>query len=210
MKYDITNEQIEKMCYDFKALADETRIRIILYLLDGEKSVNDISRAISSSQSATSHQLRILKDYHILKCRKQGTVIFYKIADKHVENIIKMSIVLTEGQNILEVIKKVKTFEGVVDVTLENGVITYYLDEWASDYDVMISIMNAWEEVGVDSEPCFDGEEETNEVHHAPSIQLYWQVKISKLLENHHTMLHMYIHFSLFYNIFSKLSLQYK
>ncbi|MBO5712841.1 MAG: winged helix-turn-helix transcriptional regulator [Clostridia bacterium] len=92
MKYDITNEQIEKMCYDFKALADETRIRIILYLLDGEKSVNDISRAISSSQSATSHQLRILKDYHILKCRKQGTVIFYKIADKHVENIIKMSI----------------------------------------------------------------------------------------------------------------------
>ncbi|MBO5712840.1 MAG: hypothetical protein J6R88_01385, partial [Clostridia bacterium] len=74
--------------------------------------------------------------------------------------------VLTEGQNILEVIKKVKTFEGVVDVTLENGVITYYLDEWASDYDVMISIMNALEEVGVDSETCFDGEEETNEVHH--------------------------------------------
>ena len=44
------------------------------------------------SQSATSHQLRILKDYHVLKCKKQGTVNYYRIADEHIKTIIEMSI----------------------------------------------------------------------------------------------------------------------
>ena len=92
MSVKFSNEQIEEICNDFKALADETRVRIILNLLNGEKSVNEIALAISSSQSATSHQLRILKDYRVSKCRKMGTVNLYRIADEHVKTIIEMSI----------------------------------------------------------------------------------------------------------------------
>ena len=87
MYENLTTEQIEEMCCDFKALADQTRLRIILYLMQGEKSVNDIASALSISQSATSHQLRILKDYHVLKCKKQGTVIFYRISDEHIKTM---------------------------------------------------------------------------------------------------------------------------
>ena len=91
METNLSTERIEKMCNDFKALADLNRMKVILYLLSGEKSVNDISNAIGASQSATSHQLRILKDYSILKCRKQGNVIFYHLADEHVKTIIETS-----------------------------------------------------------------------------------------------------------------------
>ena len=92
MNFNLTTYQVEEMCNDFKALADQTRMRIILCLLSGEKSVNEISVAVKMSQSATSHQLRILKDYRVLKCKKQGTVNYYRIADEHVKTIIEMSI----------------------------------------------------------------------------------------------------------------------
>lgn len=92
MDVNLSPEHVEKMCNEFKALADVNRMKVILYLLSGEKSVNDISTAIGASQSATSHQLRILKDYGILKRRKQGTVNFYRLADEHVKTIIKTSI----------------------------------------------------------------------------------------------------------------------
>lgn len=88
----INENNIEEMCDDFKALSDVGRMKIILFLMDGEKSVGEISDELKMSQSATSHQLRILKDYHVLKCRKQGTVNYYRIADEHVRTIIEMTI----------------------------------------------------------------------------------------------------------------------
>lgn len=88
----LTDEKISELATDFKAISDESRLKIIIYLLDGKKSVGEISTALNMSQSATSHALRILKDARILRCEKFGNVIFYYVADDHVKTIIEKSI----------------------------------------------------------------------------------------------------------------------
>ncbi len=91
-KFLLSKEQITQLVIDFKALGDEGRLKIVLCLLDGKKSVGEISGITGSSQSATSHQLRILKDAKILKCEKQGNANYYFIADSHVKTIIEKSV----------------------------------------------------------------------------------------------------------------------
>lgn len=71
----------------FKIFGDSTRVKIINILLNNELCVNDISEKINVSQSAVSHQLRILKDSKLVKYRKEGNQIYYSLADKHVEKI---------------------------------------------------------------------------------------------------------------------------
>ncbi len=88
----LTEEDISILVSDFKAISDEGRLKIIIYLLSGKKSVGEISNALNISQSATSHALRILKDAKILRCEKSGNVIFYYVADDHVRTIIEKSI----------------------------------------------------------------------------------------------------------------------
>ncbi len=87
-----SEDELYDISLDFKALGDVNRLKITILLLDGEKCVSEIAESIGLSQSATSHQLRILKDSKILKRRKDGNVIYYTIADNHVKTIIEMSI----------------------------------------------------------------------------------------------------------------------
>ena len=74
----------QKLSKNIKILGDKNRLKILLYLLNGEKCVGDITESVKISQSATSHQLRILKDANILKCKKVGNLIYYSIVDNHV------------------------------------------------------------------------------------------------------------------------------
>lgn len=74
----------------FKIFGDSTRVKIINILINGEMCVNDISEKINVSQSAVSHQLRILKDSKLVKYRKDGNLTFYFLADSHVEKIFMM------------------------------------------------------------------------------------------------------------------------
>lgn len=74
----------------FKIFGDSTRIKIINALLNNELCVNDISQKIMVSQSAVSHQLRILKDSKLVKYRKEGNLTYYYLADDHVEKIFMM------------------------------------------------------------------------------------------------------------------------
>lgn len=74
----------------FKIFGDSTRIKIINILIDGELCVNEISDKINVSQSAVSHQLRILKSSKLVKYRKDGNMIYYSIDDDHIEKIFKM------------------------------------------------------------------------------------------------------------------------
>lgn len=74
----------------FKIFGDSTRIKIINILIDGELCVNEISDRINVSQSAVSHQLRILKSSKLVKYRKDGNMIYYSIDDDHIEKIFKM------------------------------------------------------------------------------------------------------------------------
>lgn len=93
MDYKILNdEELNDICLDFKALGDINRLKISMLLLKGEMCVGAICESIKLSQSATSHQLRILKDAKILKSRKEGNVIYYSLVDNHIKAIIENTI----------------------------------------------------------------------------------------------------------------------
>lgn len=74
----------------FKIFGDSTRVKIINALIGEELCVNDIAERINVSQSAVSHQLRILKGSKLVKFRKEGQTVYYSIADDHVEKIFKI------------------------------------------------------------------------------------------------------------------------
>ncbi len=74
----------------FKIFGDSTRVKIINVLINGEMSVNSISERIGASQSAVSHQLRILKDSKLVKYKKIGNMAYYFLADDHVEKIFML------------------------------------------------------------------------------------------------------------------------
>ena len=74
----------------FKMFGDSTRVKIMNVLIDNEMCVNEISDKIKVSQSAVSHQLRILKNSKLVKYRKDKNMIYYSLADDHVEKIFKM------------------------------------------------------------------------------------------------------------------------
>ena len=90
----IANEKLpsETELYDlaelFKVFGDSTRIRILFVLFEAEVCVCDLAEALGMTQSAISHQLRILKQNKLVKNRREGKSIFYSLADEHVRTII--------------------------------------------------------------------------------------------------------------------------
>ena len=72
----------------FKVFGDSTRIRILFVLFEAEVCVCDLAKALNMTQSAISHQLRILKNSKLVKSRREGKSIFYSLADGHVSTII--------------------------------------------------------------------------------------------------------------------------
>ena len=76
----------------FKIFGDSTRIRILYALCEHELCVCDIAKILGLSQTAVSHQLRILKTNKIVKARRDGKTIFYSLDDEHVHVILNMGI----------------------------------------------------------------------------------------------------------------------
>ena len=72
----------------FKVFGDSTRIRILFVLFEAEVCVCDIAEALNMTQSAISHQLRILKQSKLVKSRREGKSVFYSLADGHVRTMI--------------------------------------------------------------------------------------------------------------------------
>jgi|SRR5574344_555018 ArsR family transcriptional regulator, lead/cadmium/zinc/bismuth-responsive transcriptional repressor len=72
----------------FKVFGDSTRIKILYVLLESELSVNDITKVLNMTQSAISHQLRILKSNGLVKYRREGKSLIYSLADSHVTTIL--------------------------------------------------------------------------------------------------------------------------
>lgn len=72
----------------FKVFGDSTRIRILFVLFETEVCVCDLAQALNMTQSAISHQLKILKQNKLVKSRREGKSIFYSLADEHVRTII--------------------------------------------------------------------------------------------------------------------------
>lgn len=85
-------EIVDKIAELFKAFGDPTRVQILSLLLQQERCVGDIAEAVQISQSAISHQLRILKQMDLIKFRRDGKNILYSLADDHVRTILEMGL----------------------------------------------------------------------------------------------------------------------
>ncbi len=81
------DEQIYDLAEFFKVFADSTRIKIIAALLEKELCVFELAKIVGTTQSAISHQLRILKQSHLVKFRRDKTTIYYSLDDEHIKDI---------------------------------------------------------------------------------------------------------------------------
>ena len=81
-------EELYDLAELFKVFGDSTRIRILYVLFEAEVCVCVLAKALNMTQSAISHQLRILKQNKLVKSRREGKSIFYSLADGHVRTII--------------------------------------------------------------------------------------------------------------------------
>ena len=84
------DEYLYELADLFKVFGDTTRIKILYALFESELCVGDIALVLGMSQSAVSHQLRVLKDSKLIKFRREGKVIFYSLDDEHVRTIMSM------------------------------------------------------------------------------------------------------------------------
>ena len=87
----LDEDELIEMAELFKMFGDSTRIKILSVLFAGEKCVQEITDATSASQSAVSHQLRILKTARLVRARRQGKQVCYCLADDHVKTILGMA-----------------------------------------------------------------------------------------------------------------------
>ena len=76
----------------FKVFGDSTRIKILYVLFEQEMCVCDIAQLLNMTQSAISHQLKILKQSRLVKNRREGKAVFYSLADGHVRSIINQGL----------------------------------------------------------------------------------------------------------------------
>ena len=74
----------------FRVFGDSTRIKILYALHDQELCVQDIAGAVDLSQSAVSHQLRVLKDSKLVRFRREGKTVYYALDDDHVRSILSL------------------------------------------------------------------------------------------------------------------------
>lgn len=81
-------EELYDLAELFKVFGDSTRIRILFVLSKAEVCVCDLAQALNMTQSAISHQLKILKQSKLVSSRREGKSVFYSLADGHVSTII--------------------------------------------------------------------------------------------------------------------------
>jgi DNA-binding transcriptional ArsR family regulator len=73
----------------FKALADPTRVRIVSVLAQTELCVCDLAATLGITQSAVSHQLRLMRDLRLVKSRKDGRMVYYALDDEHIHDLFQ-------------------------------------------------------------------------------------------------------------------------
>ncbi|HAN58478.1 MAG TPA: transcriptional regulator [Erysipelotrichaceae bacterium] len=86
----MSEDELGDLAELFKMFGDSTRIKILYDLFDGEKNVSEITEDLDMTQSAISHQLKILKTSKLITSRREGKAMYYCLADDHVKTIIAM------------------------------------------------------------------------------------------------------------------------
>jgi ArsR family transcriptional regulator, lead/cadmium/zinc/bismuth-responsive transcriptional repressor len=85
-------EVVEQLSLLYKALADPTRLRLLLALRDGEMCVCDLAALAGVSESAVSHQLRRLRDWGLVRNRREGQILFYSLCDDCVGRLLEVGV----------------------------------------------------------------------------------------------------------------------
>ena len=85
------DEKLYDLADLFKVFGDTTRIKIICALFESEMCVCELSCLLNMTQSAISHQLRVLKSARLVKFRREGKVVYYSLDDEHIETILGMA-----------------------------------------------------------------------------------------------------------------------
>jgi DNA-binding transcriptional ArsR family regulator len=88
----LNEESVEGISEIFKALGDQTRLRILHVLSKEELCVCDLSILLRRSLSAISHQLRVLRNLRLVKPRRQGKTVYYSLADDHVLSLLRVGV----------------------------------------------------------------------------------------------------------------------
>ncbi|NSW83951.1 MAG: winged helix-turn-helix transcriptional regulator [Syntrophothermus sp.] len=88
----ITEEVSHALAEVFRALGDPTRVKLLYALSRRELCVCDLAAVIGASESAVSHQLRLLRTQKLVRFRREGKVVYYSLADKHVEKLFQQGL----------------------------------------------------------------------------------------------------------------------
>ena len=84
----LDEDRLKELADFFKVFADTTRLRILSVLFQSEMCVCDLAEVLGMTQSAITHQLRILKQKKLVKNRREGKTVFYSLADGHIQTIM--------------------------------------------------------------------------------------------------------------------------
>jgi|SRR5579875_2631665 len=85
-------EQVEELADVFGLLADPGRLRVLAALLGGEMCVCDLAAVAGTSESATSHHLRLLRAHRVVQVRRSGRMAYYRLADAHVRMLLDLAL----------------------------------------------------------------------------------------------------------------------
>lgn len=88
-----SDDELFSLAELFKIFGDSTRVRIMCALTPGEMCVCDLSEFLNMSQSAISHQLRLLRTSHLVKTRREGKSVYYSLDDQHIYSIINQGLI---------------------------------------------------------------------------------------------------------------------
>jgi ArsR family transcriptional regulator len=88
----VAPDAVQGLADTFSALGDPTRVRILDVLSHGELCVCDLAAVLGLSQSAVSHQLRLLRGIRLVKPRRDGRIVFYSLDDQHIMSIFKQTL----------------------------------------------------------------------------------------------------------------------
>jgi DNA-binding transcriptional ArsR family regulator len=88
----LDDEATEDLCQTFKALGDISRLKILWALEQQEMCVCDLAALLGITESAVSHQLRLLRTLRLVKNRRDGTILYYRLADDHVSELVRIAL----------------------------------------------------------------------------------------------------------------------
>jgi len=88
----ISQREVERLASTYKILGDPTRLRIVMALGGGEMCVCDLAAFVGVTESAVSHQLRRLRDLALVRCRRDGQMLYYSLDDDHVADLLKVGL----------------------------------------------------------------------------------------------------------------------